>query len=643
VTIFAALKQVFKIYQGRGHLVEDLEFVSGEENPIHTILADNEFQALRQDIEELGVNVHVVTKEEHVPEVERQNRVIKERARAIVQTLPYKTLPKKIRIALIYYVIFWLNNIPKEGQRLSPKEMIMGMQVLDSKALCKLPFGAYVQVHDDSPTTNTMEPRTTGGINLGPSNMQGGHKFYNLTTGEVIIRRKWTELPVPAEVILRLEELSTDDQNDAIENIVMTQEVHNNDKAQDDVNILEHDPIASVNEDVIFDTEDEEEEEKESNEPVVVPEPEKEDEENQMEPVMMEDETQRNEELDTSMSEQTEVTSNTTRGRYNLRPNRAPNYLRRFAFLSVKAGIKRWGEKAREAVKDELRMFIKEKVFKGLRKPTAAQMRKALMIHCFLVEKRDGRIKARAVADGRGQQRYTEEETYSPTVKLESILLNAFIDAFEGRHVVTVDIKGAFLKASVPGDLELIVKMTGEMAQLMCEMDPTLQCDEQGILYLQCDKALYGHTEAARLFYDDLDASIQQKMNFTQNQYDPCVYNKDGKVTIRVHVDDLKISATSKQLLEQTIEQLHSIYGEITVHWGPEHDYLGMVLTYHPGQRKNTMNMQNYIRGCIEEFAEENPDQSVKEVTTPATDHLFRIRAESETSLLSKQKASQFH
>jgi hypothetical protein len=50
-------------------------------------------------------------------------------------------------------------------------------------------------------------------------------------------------------------------------------------------------------------------------------------------------------------------------------------------------------------------------------------------------------------------------------VKLESIFLNAFIDAHEGRHVIMIDIKGAFLKAKVPDDLELIVKMTGELAQ----------------------------------------------------------------------------------------------------------------------------------------------------------------------------------
>jgi len=172
------------------------------------------------------------------------------------------------------------------------------------------------------------------------------------------------------------------------------------------------------------------------------------------------------------------------------------------------------------------------------------------MIHCFVVEKGDGRIKARAVADGRSQQRYTEEETYSPTVRLESIMLNMFIDAFEGRHVVMIDIKGAFLKAKVPEGMELMVKMTGELAQIMVEINPSMECDEQGTIYLKCIKALNGHIEAARLFYDDLNYSIQHKMGFKQNQYDPCVYNrgsnKEEDVTIRVHVDDLKFSSRSK-------------------------------------------------------------------------------------------------
>jgi hypothetical protein len=78
-------------------------------------------------------------------------------------------------------------------------------------------------------------------------------------------------------------------------------------------------------------------------------------------------------------------------------------------------------------------------------------------------------------------------------------MLSASFDAFEGRHVVTVDIKGAFLEAKVPDDMELIVKMTGELAQIMCEINPEMKCDDQGVLYLQCVKALYGRIELKQL------------------------------------------------------------------------------------------------------------------------------------------------
>ena len=181
-------------------------------------------------------------------------------------------------------------------------------------------------------------------------------------------------------------------------------------------------------------------------------------------------------------------------------------------------------------------MFLAEKVFAYIKNPTPEQIRQALRIHCFLTEKRDGRVKARAVVDGRSQIRYNEEETYSPTVRLESIMLSSLIDAMEHRYVATIDIKGAFLKAKVPDDLELVVKMDGELAAAFAELNPEFQPDEKGVLYLRCLKALYGHIEAARLFYDELNNSLKTKMNFIRNKYDPCVYNKqteDGMITIK--------------------------------------------------------------------------------------------------------------
>jgi hypothetical protein len=330
--------------------------------------------------------------------------------------------------------------------------------------------------------------------------------------------------------------------------------------------------------------------------------------------------------------------------KHNLRPNRERNYSYRFTFLSIREGLRRFGEKGKEAILDELNLFLNEKVFKSIKNLTDEQRRKALRIYCFLTEKRDGRIKARAVADGRTQISYTMEETHSPTVKLESIMLCTLIEALEGRHVATVDIKGAFLKAKVPDGLELIVRMDEELAKAFSELNSEFKLDKDGALYLQCDKALYGHIEAARLFYDELDNSLTNKMGFVQNSYDPCVYNKiinGDRITIKTHVDDLKISAVTKENVIWTIEKLREMYHEITVHDGDTHYYLGMVMEHNRESKSVKINMKKYIVGTIEEFSGEEPKESLKIVTTAATNNLFRTRMDVEK--LSKRGATIYH
>lgn len=49
--------------------------------------------------------------------------------------------------------------------------------------------------------------------------------------------------------------------------------------------------------------------------------------------------------------------------KYSLRPSRDPGYSYRFSFLSVNAGLQKWGEKAKDALNDELKLFVKEEVF----------------------------------------------------------------------------------------------------------------------------------------------------------------------------------------------------------------------------------------------------------------------------------------
>ena len=68
----------------------------------------------------------------------------------------------------------------------------------------------------------------------------------------------------------------------------------------------------------------------------------------------------------------------------------------------------------------------------------------------------------------------------------------------------------------------------------------------------------------------------------------------------------MKISSKSKEQLSKAIIKLNEVYGEITVHHGNEHDYLGMILMYQPEERKITLNMKNYVKLIIEEFEQVN-------------------------------------
>eukprot|EP00957_Ditylum_brightwellii_P124157 9464567-Ditylum_brightwellii.AAC.1 len=60
-----------------------------------------------------------------------------------------------------------------------------------------------------------MEDRSIGAITLGPTfNSQGGYKFLNLSTGQIINRREFTEPPITQSVINRVKKLAIADGED---------------------------------------------------------------------------------------------------------------------------------------------------------------------------------------------------------------------------------------------------------------------------------------------------------------------------------------------------------------------------------------------------------------------------------------------
>jgi hypothetical protein len=173
---------------------------------VGTVLMDNEFEKLRNLVPILTINTTAA--KDHVPEVERKIRLITEWGRGILNTLPFKKMPRLMLIELVYHVVLWLNAFPtKSGvsETLSPRKIVY-QHKLDFAKHCKLPFGTYCKVHDKPTPTNTMVTCSTPAIVLGPTgNLQGTYKFLSLVTRKKVKQRAFTPYPMPDLVIKKVE------------------------------------------------------------------------------------------------------------------------------------------------------------------------------------------------------------------------------------------------------------------------------------------------------------------------------------------------------------------------------------------------------------------------------------------------------
>ena len=92
---------------------------------------------------------------EHVPEIERRIRVIKERVRAEKSGLPFTYYPTVMVVDLISFAITWLNAFPMSGgiKNILPRSIVVRTN-LNYNEHCRCPFGAYIQTHKEG-TNNT--------------------------------------------------------------------------------------------------------------------------------------------------------------------------------------------------------------------------------------------------------------------------------------------------------------------------------------------------------------------------------------------------------------------------------------------------------------------------------------------------------
>jgi hypothetical protein len=164
--------------------------------------------------------------------------------------------------------------------------------------------------------------------------------------------------------------------------------------------------------------------------------------------------------------------------------------------MTATAGIKKHGQAAVDALLQEFCQLDSKNVFEPLDASTltASQKREALRAVNLIKEKRSGKLKGRTCAEGRSQRsKYTKEETTSPTVSTDALMISLMIDAKERCDVATADVEGAYLHA----DMEefVFLKLVGEAVDIMCQVNPKYEkfvVIENGkkVLYCQVSKSV---------------------------------------------------------------------------------------------------------------------------------------------------------
>jgi hypothetical protein len=340
------------------------------------------------------------------------------------------------------------------------------------------------------------------------------------------------------------------------------------------------------------------------------------------------------------------------------------------AQLSMKAAIKKWGERAKFEISKEMKQLH----WCNLYKPqhwhilTKKQKEQVLESHILVEEKRDGTIKAQKVIGGNKQRDYiTKEDVSSPTATAEAVMLTCVIHAQEERDVAVVDIPNAFVLTAVSeedAEHRVVVRIRGPLVDILVSIaldvyGPYVSSTKTGqkVLIVECLNAIYG-TMVAALLYDKKFVKSFKSKGFKLNPYNSWMAIKivEGKqITVCFHVDDCKLSHEHPKVIDETVDWLRAEYKSIfksglrvmKVHRGKVHKYLGMGLDF-LHKEKCIVTMHDYLDGILKVFdaAMEKHEHGFLPVTrlryeTPAPDNLFIVNEDCEK--LPDEMAADFH
>jgi len=264
------------------------------------------------------------------------------------------------------------------------------------------------------------------------------------------------------------------------------------------------------------------------------------------------------------------------------------------------------------AIADEIRQMHDKGVWVYVSPQDVRKIRERkhqiLPMQLLTKEKKDSngnfvKIKARMVVLGNLQKDATDTE--APTARLQSFYMFILIAAKLNIPLITDDVNGAFLHASI---LEIIyVILNKELTAIAIKANPLLKLylNKDGTLIAQLLKCLYGLKQSPKRWYNTI-IDILKKMNFLTSEHDTCVFykNENGKINLLLlFVDDMLIAFQDSRVLSQFHSALTLAFGELSTQQGEYISFLG--ISIRQTTDTITLSQSGYILKMIEKI---NPD-----------------------------------
>ena len=285
--------------------------------------------------------------------------------------------------------------------------------------------------------------------------------------------------------------------------------------------------------------------------------------------------------------------------------------------------------KIKEAIEKELLQMLRLKVWEPVlpKMMNLVEKTKIVPSKVFTITKLgpDGKfikVKARLVAGGHRERMDPSSDTYSPTIRPETVMINLNIAATKDLNIDSIDVGAAFLEA--PLAKEIYVLLDSQTSKYLTQIEPKyhLYLSEKGTILVKLLKAMYGLKESSKEWFNHL-SKILRNEGYEQSKNDSAMFTKrmkNGEIHVVItYVDDI-LSIGSPQVLQTFRNFLKDKFDKITYEENPNViHYLGMIIKRFRNKKSMFVYQPGFLKEILKPFNLQKDDTS----PTPATDKLF--------------------